>query len=335
MSDLRTSVQKPIYQQIREDLLMNFRETGEALLPSERELCKRYGVCRPTVHKALSYLVENDLIVRRPGKGSFFRSHEENRPRIASGVKLVIRRDWKEWSSDNYFGMIVQGICSSLNELGANLTIEQFSDKLLLDLLPEEASPSIWLSPEKAEQGVIRTLADAGRPVTVINRLMRHPNVNVVSGDHVKDGETVALFARQREAGRMLFFLQEADSGLAQAREEGIRNVLGEGVSLRRIPLPFDNLEAAMGNAARELSGQWEDSLLLLNSKALLRPALRCFPRPENILLFADNTEPLLAGINLLVMPVTEIGRLAGHTAATGNPESPRILLPGVLRLRA
>ena len=68
MDAFRNNAQKPIYQQIREDLLMHFRETGEAQLPPERELCRRYGVCRPTVHKALSYLVENDLVVRRPGK---------------------------------------------------------------------------------------------------------------------------------------------------------------------------------------------------------------------------------------------------------------------------
>lgn len=329
MDAFRNNAQKPIYQQIREDLLMHFRETGEAQLPPERELCRRYNVCRPTVHKALSYLVENDLIVRRPGKGSFFRNREDARPRIASGIKLVIRRDWKEWSGDNYFGMTVQGICGSLNKLGANLTIEQFSDKLLLDLLPEDASPSIWLSPEAAEQEVIRTLADAGRPVTVINRLMRHPGVNVISGDHEKDGETAARFALQNGSRRILFFLQESDSGLARSREEGIRHILGEQMPLRRISLPVQALEAAMTAAAGELRAELMNALILLNSKALLEPALKLFPTPENLLLFADNTEPLLYGINLIAMPVAEIGRLAGHTAATGNPESSRILLPG------
>jgi len=281
------------------------------------------------VHKALSYLVENDLIVRRPGKGSFFCSRESARPRIASGIKLVIRRDWKEWSADNYFGMTVQGICGSLNKLGVNLTIEQFNDKLLLELLPEDAPPSIWLSPERAEQEVIRTLADAGRPVTVINRLMRHPGVNVISGDHEKDGETAARFALESGSRRILFFLQESDSGLARSREEGIRHILGEQMSLRLISLPVQALEAAMAAAAGELRAELKNALILLNSKALLEPALKLFPTPEHLLLFADNTEPLLYGINLIVMPVAEIGRLAGHTAATGNPESSRVLLPG------
>ncbi len=325
------NMQKPIYQQIREDLLMHFRATGEEQLPPERELCRRYGVCRPTVHKALSYLVENDLIVRRPGKGSFFRMQEPVRPRIAAGIKLVIRRDWKEWSTDCYFGMTVQGICGSLNKLGVNLTIEQFSDKLLLELLPEDGAPSIWLSPEKPEEEVIRTLADAGRPVTVINRLLRHPGVNVISSDHVKDGESVARFALQNGSRRMIYFLQESDSGLASGRMEGIRNVLGEELPYRQISLPVRDIGSAMAAAVESLRSELADAFVLLNSKALLEPALKLFPSPEQLLLFADNTEPLLHGVNLIVMPVTEIGQRAGHAAATGNPESSRILLPGTL----
>ena len=54
MQDDRNGSIKPIYQQIREDLLLGFQKTGEARLPSEREICKKYGVCRPTVHKALT-----------------------------------------------------------------------------------------------------------------------------------------------------------------------------------------------------------------------------------------------------------------------------------------
>ena len=70
MQDDRNGSIKPIYQQIREDLLLGFQKTGEARLPSEREICKKYGVCRPTVHKALSYLVETGLGVPARGRSS-------------------------------------------------------------------------------------------------------------------------------------------------------------------------------------------------------------------------------------------------------------------------
>jgi transcriptional regulator, gntR family len=143
MQDDRNGSIKPIYQQIREDLLLGFQKTGEARLPSEREICKKYGVCRPTVHKALSYLVETGLVVRRPGKGSFFLPPEAGSGRNVAGVKLVIRKDWKIWSGDCYFGQTIQGIYETLNGCGLNLSIEQFNDRLLLQLLEDEVTSSI------------------------------------------------------------------------------------------------------------------------------------------------------------------------------------------------
>ena len=52
---------KPLYLQIREWLMHEAEKNPEYRFPSERELCRLYGVSRPTVQKALSYFVENDL----------------------------------------------------------------------------------------------------------------------------------------------------------------------------------------------------------------------------------------------------------------------------------
>src|SRR6478752_5931237 len=42
-------------------------------LPSERQLAVHYGVSRPIVREALRTLVERDLVVIRPGRGSYVR----------------------------------------------------------------------------------------------------------------------------------------------------------------------------------------------------------------------------------------------------------------------
>ena len=49
------------------------------LVPSESLLCSQYGVSRSTVRQALTQLTEENLIIRRRGKGSFIASEKLNR----------------------------------------------------------------------------------------------------------------------------------------------------------------------------------------------------------------------------------------------------------------
>jgi GntR family transcriptional regulator len=63
-----------LYRQIKEDLASRIESgelpAGEAL-PSERELCERYGVSRPTLRQATQDLVRDGLLVVRRGVGTF------------------------------------------------------------------------------------------------------------------------------------------------------------------------------------------------------------------------------------------------------------------------
>lgn len=67
----------PLYHQVSEDLKGMIREgtlAADAALPSEQELCRRYGVSRHTLRAAMSQLTSADLVVRQAGRGTFVRS---------------------------------------------------------------------------------------------------------------------------------------------------------------------------------------------------------------------------------------------------------------------
>lgn len=68
----------PIYKEIRADLLREIVEGNYSnkQLPTEVELCEKYKVSRMTVNKALSMLVQEGLIRRTPGKGTFVNTFE-------------------------------------------------------------------------------------------------------------------------------------------------------------------------------------------------------------------------------------------------------------------
>lgn len=60
----------PRYLQIAETLRRELRGEGERL-PSEHALCARFKVSRPTVRQALEVLVQEGLLYRHAGRGTF------------------------------------------------------------------------------------------------------------------------------------------------------------------------------------------------------------------------------------------------------------------------
>jgi len=72
----------PLYQQIKV-LLTRSLQAGEwrpgDVIPSEVELAARYKVSQGTVRKAIDALADDNLVVRRQGKGTFVATHAEEK----------------------------------------------------------------------------------------------------------------------------------------------------------------------------------------------------------------------------------------------------------------
>lgn len=332
MAEHRGDSYKPIYLRIREDLMRLFQEDPEGRLPPERELCRRYNVCRPTVQKALSYFVENNMMVRRAGKGSFFR-----RPsipeKLPTEVRLVIRRDWRGWAGDCYFGLVVQGVYAALDGTGIGLSIGQFSDKLFLELLETPDVPSLWLSPEENELAAMRELADAGGWVTAVNRRSGYHGIHFVSVDHYRAGEMVAEFIHERHGRRVLFLAVAGEEGLWKERERGLLEKLDPAMEYRRVEIRFperlEQLQQVRMEAVAD-DGR-EPPLLVINSGSLYECTRQVFPElADRMLAFVDNAEPLAAGVTRLCQPIVEIGRLAGLIAGRRQFNRSGTLIPPV-----
>ena len=81
MEQLNTSISKTLYDQladqIRYDIYEGKFKQGEKI-PSEFELSDIYGVSRSTVRKAISILVQENLLEKAHGKGTFVSSAKTN-----------------------------------------------------------------------------------------------------------------------------------------------------------------------------------------------------------------------------------------------------------------
>ncbi len=80
MDMINDSSLQPRYEQmyriVRERILAGQYQVGERI-PSEKELIEEFGVSRITSKKALDMLVQEGMIHRQPGRGSFVTRKEQ------------------------------------------------------------------------------------------------------------------------------------------------------------------------------------------------------------------------------------------------------------------
>ena len=72
--ELSRNTFEPLYYQIRENLREKIHSQEYApgsMIPTEAELCRLYGVSRVTVRRAVLDLVQEGLLNRGQGKGTF------------------------------------------------------------------------------------------------------------------------------------------------------------------------------------------------------------------------------------------------------------------------
>ncbi len=76
---------KPLYEQIKELLTQSLIQgewgPGESI-PSEMDLATRYSVSQGTVRKAIDALAQENILVRRQGKGTFVATHNEEQVKL-------------------------------------------------------------------------------------------------------------------------------------------------------------------------------------------------------------------------------------------------------------
>ena len=81
----------PLYLQIKVLLEKSLEgrewRPGEAI-PSEIDLARRYGVSQGTVRKAIDALADDNLVVRRQGKGTFVATHTEERSSLFRFLRI-------------------------------------------------------------------------------------------------------------------------------------------------------------------------------------------------------------------------------------------------------
>lgn len=163
----------PRYRQIYLDL-KNKITSGEyapgAQLPYERVLCEEYGVERITIRRALELLVQDDLIDKRAGLGSFVKGMERRGP--GSGTILFImmsssndiRHNVSAFNASLFFA--AEEVCRAHGYTLLYVALQPDDD---IARLVNEHDASGMLLISTLPSGMIQAAAQSGRPAICLN----------------------------------------------------------------------------------------------------------------------------------------------------------------------
>ena len=94
----------PLYREVRNQIVQAISagewRAGDAL-PTEKQLCLRFGVSMGTLRKAVDDLTLSGVLVRQQGRGTFVARHSEDRY-LFSFFHLMPRSGAKEYPDVEY-----------------------------------------------------------------------------------------------------------------------------------------------------------------------------------------------------------------------------------------
>lgn len=170
----------PAYESVRlhlDGLIRTGTVPEGARFPAEPELACAFGVSRVTLSRALNSLVNEGLLVRRRGAGTFVRF--SGKPIDPSPlVTILIHEGLDHAFLDHYFGGLIIGIQSHLGRQGFPVSQRQI-DPAHLDCAALDG-PVVLINPTLATARAIESTLDPALPLVVVgSRWPLHRAVSV------------------------------------------------------------------------------------------------------------------------------------------------------------
>lgn len=217
-----------------------------ARLPSEAQLCKKFGVSRPTVGRALRDLQEQGLIDRRVGSGTYVRASKSTAD--PAGLRQlgllvpglgrieifeVICGELAGLARVHDFGLLWGG--NVRPRVDVDLTTQEA--EALADQFVEKGVAGVFFAPfehtadrDPANRRIVEKFRLAGIPVVLLDRDLsafphRSPH-DLVGIDNFAAGYLVAEHLLKLGARRLTFVTRPLSAATVQARIAGARAAL-------------------------------------------------------------------------------------------------------------
>ncbi|MDR0708548.1 MAG: GntR family transcriptional regulator, partial [Spirochaetaceae bacterium] len=225
---------EPFYQRIYDYLLGEInsgRLKGGDRAPTEKELCRQFGVSRITSKRALEMLVADGYVTRFRGKGSFIGDggKKDTAPGGSGLIGLLIP------SFRDFFGATF--ICEAIKncgDLGYHLLVKHTRDSVseeseAINALAELNTAGILLMPVLGEyyNADILKLVLKKKPLVLVDRKMRGLAVPSVSTDNTRAAETGTDYLLRLGHRKIAFYSGPiSDVSTVEDRKQGFTGAL-------------------------------------------------------------------------------------------------------------
>lgn len=259
-----------IYHALLDDIKNGVYKKGEQL-PTEKELSKRFEVSRITSQKAMNKLVENKIVIRRPGMGSFVAnqsevqntglddwmemtenketSAKENKPSKIIG--LVLETIW------SCFGIgIFDGVYEAAEKLGLSLIIKksygsQKKEMEVIDELIDMGAEGIIIIPAHGDyyNEEILKLIVKKFPIVFVDRYLNGIHVPYVGSDNQKASEQCVRYLVEKGHKKIALITAKGDEATSiEERNEGyVSGIINAGLRLYREYI-YDEVKSMLPN---------------------------------------------------------------------------------------
>ena len=223
---------KPVYRQIYDTLTSELNKglyDEKGMLPSEKELCARFGVERNTVRKSLQLLVEENRVIRRPGLGTELVKPKEGTNQEAAGdpVLLITQVDYlNTGKGESFHYKLIHSLGKRLWESGCNMLFkpvykpEDFSELIC------GVSPRGIIFDSYNQNDYYRKMIQRGLPALSLNQYT--PLITSIVNDNF--GAARDVVRRLFHAGhrRITYILGKPSYNSCRDRLNGVRQFYAE-----------------------------------------------------------------------------------------------------------
>lgn len=115
-----------VYQMLRKTIISGEIAPGNPI-PAQHELCKKYGVSRPTIGKALEMLEKKGLLTRKPGGSSYVKEDINaivNNKEAALGILIIHAEEIPDSLKHSIFGTLVSRLSFNANNDGFGVLLD-------------------------------------------------------------------------------------------------------------------------------------------------------------------------------------------------------------------